>query len=191
MSTRDCRPPQFWDSLVNECVARHFKKKATTFPQPRSSLTPLTVDRPTLSVESPLHPDPGAALVSVAVLACGSLLAMLVWLVMCRRQTRRQTAGRQNDPEDLAKTPEFQPGVVVSDENETSCPLVNGLPPGTKNQEPPEGASVTPGEPFVCGTGSEVRVGPCDGGLCNSIPLPATELGGSALVTTKTVRNSE
>ncbi|KAK7166979.1 hypothetical protein R3I94_001394 [Phoxinus phoxinus] len=156
MEERPCAAGSRWDSLIRRC-----------FPLESLGLTPSAVPPPVLSTRGPaqhqswLSISPGVW-ICVGLLAAGSVLLLLLWFIIYKRHARtsQNTAGEKDT---TPHTP-----TTVEQEEEALWLHLNG-----QTQEVP------------------VSAGACGRGLCNGwaehgLPLPATELGDSALVTAKT-----
>ncbi|XP_077058633.1 uncharacterized protein LOC143711169 isoform X2 [Siphateles boraxobius] len=161
MGKRSCASGSHWDSLLRICV-----------PLESLGLTPSPVPPPVLSTRGP-GPGPGpgqhqswlaispSVWICVGLLASGSVLVLLLWFIIYKRHTR--TSQNTGEKDTTPHTP-----TAVEQEEEALWMHLNG-----QTQEVP------------------VSAGACGRGLCNGwaehgLPLPATELGDSALVTAKT-----
>ncbi|KAK2916981.1 hypothetical protein Q8A67_001355 [Cirrhinus molitorella] len=154
-----CDPGMKWDSLLKRCFSLEYL-----------GLISSTVPPPMLkSVLSTRGPDESWSTISpsvwicVSLVATGSVLVLLLWFIIYRRHSR--TSQNTDEKDSTAHTP-----TAIEQEEENLSPWlqVNG-----QTQEVP------------------INEGPCGRSLCNGradhgLPLPATELGDSALVTAKT-----
>ncbi|XP_033501497.1 uncharacterized protein LOC117268870 [Epinephelus lanceolatus] len=206
---RDCGPRQKWDSLLSIC----FPSVRKTRPEPDPPSEPPLADLVQFTAKTPppasLSRSPEAdsvmllnpALWIFVVLATvGSIVALVLWFLIYKRQTRNisisEDAERRQEP--LQKTePPAKIHLPPPERNGQAemllgaawalspCPHLHlGAQTGSKWEEgftacrdPAKHAGTEGGRgPPACSTMREHR-----------IPLPATELGGTALVTTKTV----
>lgn len=203
MSRETCLPGTKWDKLLVTCVASPLPLEETRpLPQPR----PTTVSPPVVrwvkeASATPAEPALSPAVwVSVVVVVNGSILALCLWFILYRlRTTNTHSTG---DPEAELQVPakthlsmeahtHHAPGVVIQSwgGGPSSSPQMNGG--GTHTAYSQEGGLPSCRGPPGWGDGLE-EVG-LEGGLVmcramreHGIPLPATELGDAALVTTKT-----
>ncbi|XP_069053050.1 uncharacterized protein [Lepisosteus oculatus] len=181
-----CAAGLFWDSLVRQCM------------KAQKNLT--TEAAPVLEASAETPPGAGAPVVSplawgcVLGVMCSSLLALLLWFIIYRKY-RRQHARTPADPE--AEPPsELQrvgaggaPPGEEDDQPPTSCPHLNGNGVAAGVQAPRTLADSSPaGEEEEEEEEGRLKVYICNGRKEHGFPLPATELGGAALVTTKTVQ---
>ncbi|XP_047426968.1 tumor necrosis factor receptor superfamily member 13C-like [Mugil cephalus] len=182
-----CPDDKAWDSLVRLCVAKNIGSEPKPQPKPREAPIVTTVDPRLSSTPAPiLEASPlmvlGPALwISVVLAIVGSVLALAIWFVIFRQQKRRSCTPASG----VELLPTTEPPVKIHPERNgraeplqdeegapSPCQLHMGAQTGSKREE-----------------GFTTRGGPEGGGdlqTC-SFPLPATELGGTALVTTKTV----
>ncbi|XP_066563362.1 tumor necrosis factor receptor superfamily member 13C [Amia ocellicauda] len=177
----DCLPGEVWENLLNECIS---KTDAHT-----------TVRGPVLSASGGVLPGGGAAGGAkawelgpavwggaVAVMV-GSVLVLCLWCLIYRRH-QRQRLRCLSGQTGLRETP-----TAEEDDTSESCRHVYRASPGTNLQEPCVSGSLAWAEEIEHGAGEELSsVHLCNGRQDHSFPLPATELGGATLVTTKTVQ---
>ncbi|XP_078126393.1 uncharacterized protein LOC144530623 [Sander vitreus] len=192
MGKEDCPAGSTWDNLIAACYKTHIKP----IPEPKPPTEPpLRAMTPTAQASSLMLLSP-ALWVSVVLVILGSIFALVLWLVIYERQTRHSH---------------------TSEEDAEQCqrPLQKAEPPAKIHPAPPEtngqaemlqGAAwpplFCPHQHLGAQTGSKWEDGftACSdlakhigtewgGGQMREhrIPLPATELGGTVLVTTKTV----
>ncbi|KAM9473732.1 uncharacterized protein ACWYII_008369 [Salvelinus alpinus] len=188
MAKKTCNPGTTWDKLLITCIP-------LTRPQPK----PATESPPVKwSSDVPPQYNPAvspAVWISVVVVVNGSILAMFLWFIIYKMQARRNhTAGEPeaglNPPAKALPPVEGDCTVAVvqrEEEAPPSCAQLNGGPQTCFRQE----VSTYSG---ASGCGSLGEVGGmfmCNGLREHWIPLPATELGDAALVTTKTVQCSD
>nr|XP_046271307.1 uncharacterized protein LOC124073247 [Scatophagus argus] len=204
MTMKDCPADSHWDELVSECIPRRIEESAPEpGPQPQPSIEPVVVQlRSTTraSQASPVMELSPALWIIVMLATVGSVLALVLWFIIYRRQTSLSNASEDSEPqqEPLQKT---EPPVII-----------HSLPSEMNSHA--DVLQRAAGAPSLCShlhmgaqTGSQWEQGPTtyrdptkhagtEGGrglpTCGTmrehrIPLPATELGGTALVTTKTV----
>uniref|UniRef100_A0A8C1URV6 Uncharacterized protein n=1 Tax=Cyprinus carpio TaxID=7962 RepID=A0A8C1URV6_CYPCA len=182
MERRVCPPGSQWDSLLKHCIP-HKSLGVTPSGECRLSRSAgsaqdgvfyaeldafvvLAVPPPVLSTRGP---DESWSTISPSVWICvglvvsGSVLVLLLWFIIYRRHSGTSQLTGQKD-----STPHTPRSIEQEEEALSPWPHVNG-----KAQEVP------------------INEGPCGRSLCNGwaehgLPLPATELGDSALVTAKT-----
>uniref|UniRef100_A0A4W5PPN2 Uncharacterized protein n=1 Tax=Hucho hucho TaxID=62062 RepID=A0A4W5PPN2_9TELE len=185
MAKKICNPGTTWDKLLLTCVSWTRPKPATESPPVKWSSDVPPQYNPAVSP---------AVWISVIVVVNCSILAMFLWFIIYKMQARRNhTAGepeaRLNPPAKALLPVEGDcTAAVVQREEEAPpfCPQLNGGPQTCVRQEVStySGAS-------GCGSLGEVDgMFMCNGLREHWIPLPATELGDAALVTTKTVQCS-
>ncbi|XP_077413443.1 uncharacterized protein LOC144043559 [Vanacampus margaritifer] len=196
MAKKNCPPGRKWDNLVNTCV----QSVAETRPELPTELTPVFHQRSTPATWA----DPAVAgspvLWTVVVLTTlGSLAALALWFNIYRRQSRlsRTSEEMESGPEPLQKLEPPTEGHLFTSASSapSACTHLYHLGPyNTSKWE--EGFANCRGPPKcqkATGRGETERAE--DVGVlpvCNAmrehrLPLPATELGGTALVTTKTM----
>ncbi|KTF82435.1 hypothetical protein cypCar_00021765 [Cyprinus carpio] len=160
MERRACDPGSQWDSLLKHCISHR-----------SLGLTPSAVSPPVLEpVLNTRGLDESWSSISPSVWICVglvvsvSVLVLLLWFIIYRRHSRtsQSTAGEKDS------TPHTPTTTEQEEEAVSPWPHIN-----SQTQEVP------------------IKEGPCGRSLCNGwaehgLPLPATELGDSALVTTKT-----
>nr|XP_020443486.1 tumor necrosis factor receptor superfamily member 13C-like [Monopterus albus]XP_020443487.1 tumor necrosis factor receptor superfamily member 13C-like [Monopterus albus]XP_020443488.1 tumor necrosis factor receptor superfamily member 13C-like [Monopterus albus] len=181
MNKPSCPPGMKWDRLVRICISNRME--------------PLTAPPLVLHASNTPHNSvlvPGLVLWSVVVLAIvGSILALALWFIIFRRQSRLSSpAGdAESAPESpatvLLPQPQRNGWTEMFHLVPSPCPhLYLGTQTGLTWEEglPLCGAPLKP-------SGTEVggALSACSTVTEHRIPLPATELGGTALVTTKTV----
>ncbi|KAL0992955.1 hypothetical protein UPYG_G00101440 [Umbra pygmaea] len=176
MAKTTCPVGAKWDRLLKDCVL---------LPLTKSSAQPKLVTE--IQRSTPYNPAVSPAMwISVVVILNGSVLALFLWFIVYKRQARRNHI--VGDPE-VSLDPLYTPKLSVEREKVAppSCPQLNGLPQTCFRQE----ASYHGG---ALGCDPHGEVGNrliCNVLRENCIPLPATELGDAALVTTKTVQCSD
>ncbi|XP_022524133.1 tumor necrosis factor receptor superfamily member 13C-like isoform X1 [Astyanax mexicanus] len=166
MEKQECGPGFSWDLLVKECIMEE-------------SHQPVTAD--TLAVRNTRAPAQSWVEVAPSVWICvgvvlsSSILALLLWFIIYRRH--KHNAGKRSS-EPPASVP--QNGSAVSpmlpeqkEDSPLSCTHWNDR---TQDLS-------------VCELGWGQSI--CKGKVQHGVPVPATELGDSALVTTKTVQPIE
>ncbi|XP_071377980.1 tumor necrosis factor receptor superfamily member 13C-like [Centroberyx affinis] len=204
MARKICPPGTTWDKLLLTCMPPMPPK--VTRPQPKPTAAPppavvvqLRATAPAAQVDPLLVLSPALWVLS-ALLAVGSILALVLWSIIYRRQTRHSRAAGDLDPgvEPLAKP---EPPVTIP-----SAPLERNVQAEMLQRAAQApfacshldvGAQTSPRweEGFTACRGPAKHSGMEGGGGLvaystareHRIPLPATELGGTALVTTKTV----
>ncbi|KAM4634927.1 uncharacterized protein ACJ7VT_004645 [Polymixia lowei] len=201
MAWEDCPPDSSWDKLVKTCIFFKPRTKPATEPAPavavRSTTTTPSAQVYPVALLSPALP---ALWVSVVVVAMGLILALVLWFIIYRQQT-----GHSNTAVDselglgpLAKTeplvkiqpPSFEGNgqaemLQTVMEAPPSCPHLNGGAQTGLGRE--ADFIVCEGPPVPGGTEGGEGLSVCSEWRKHRIPLPATELGDTALVTTKTI----
>ncbi|KAL7826720.1 hypothetical protein AOLI_G00319290 [Acnodon oligacanthus] len=162
---KTCGPGYSWDVLVKDCIPEESQ--------------PVTVG--TLAVLRTKAPATSWTALSPSLWICGggilsiSVLALLLWFIIYRRHTHK-TGKRHSKPAAPLQLNgnTVDPALLEQREDPPlSCPHWNG------NTE----------EVSVCEMGWGRGI--CEGKMEHGVPVPATELGDSALVTTKTVQQTE
>ncbi|KAJ8254353.1 hypothetical protein COCON_G00209650 [Conger conger] len=169
-----CPPGSKYDELVKHCIDNTDGK-----PQQSTELPPVP------SLHSPVVSP--SVWIPVVVVVNGSILALFLWFIICRRQLRHAHTAADAEAE-------ISPGVQQAGRTEDregpldSCPHLNGGPKGLLKQEVPDWRDA-----FECdaGGGDGGSVHMCNGRKEHGIPLPATELGDAALVTAKTAQYTD
>ncbi|KAJ7992603.1 hypothetical protein DPEC_G00280400 [Dallia pectoralis] len=184
MSKKTCPHGEKWDNLLMTCRLAVGERS----PQP-NLVTELPPEKLNTDGSHQYNPAVNPAVwISVAVAVNGSILALFLWFIIYRRQTRHNHI---DDEPPFKAMPAVETdcnaaGVRV-EEAPPSCHPLNGGPQTYFRQEA-SSFSDAPG----CGPLGEVgSVFMCNSRREHGIPLPATELGDAALVTTKTVQCSE
>ncbi|AWP18579.1 Hypothetical protein SMAX5B_005754 [Scophthalmus maximus] len=203
MVKKNCSAGQKWDTLVNDCVSR--EKTLTKTEPPTEPPLPAIVDQvrntaPATQVDAVTALSP-ALWIFVVLATVGSILVLALWFVIYRRQTRPSSTPGEAEPgqESLQKTePKATIHPLPSERNgqeemflraaEAVSPCAHLHLGAQRGSEREEG--------FIACRGHAKHAGEEAGrgqSACstmrehNRLPLPATELGGTALVTTKTV----
>ncbi|KAM4530763.1 uncharacterized protein PAE49_023148 [Odontesthes bonariensis] len=202
MAKKTCLEGKSWDILLRMCVNTRTepsrKVYSTTKPvlmiESRLTAKTTTATADSMSVLSP------ALWICVILATLGSVLAVTLWFVIFRRQTRDSGSPDEAVPDQelLQKTePPAKFHSPPSDKNgqaemfqraaEASSPR-HQLPLGAQKDSEWEGGFTGCMGParYGCKEGSG-ELPACSTMADHRVPLPATELGGTALVTTKTV----
>ncbi|KAF4116458.1 tumor necrosis factor receptor superfamily member 13C-like isoform X2 [Onychostoma macrolepis] len=158
MERKACAPGSQWDSLLKHCISH--KSLGLTPSVPPPVLKPVLSTRGLDDSWSSISP---VVWICVGLVASGSVLVLLLWFIIYRRHSRTSQSTGEKD-----STPHTPTTIEQEEEALSPWPHVNG-----QTQEMP------------------ISEGPCGRSLCNGraehgLPLPATELGDSALVTAKT-----
>ncbi|XP_022073645.1 uncharacterized protein LOC110968127 isoform X2 [Acanthochromis polyacanthus] len=206
MGKKDCPEGQRWDRLLMACVTDSKETRLRT-EQPRVNLTfpsepPMTAVGQLRATEATTPTESMMALnpflwIFVVLATLGSILALALWFIIYRRQTRRSSTPEEalpalellhnTDPPAEFHSERNGQGEMFQRAAETSSLCHHqhlGAQTGTKWEDN-----------FNACRGPAGHAGPEGGGVLSAcstmvehrIPLPATELGGTALVTTKTV----
>ncbi|XP_023287441.1 uncharacterized protein LOC111673805 [Seriola lalandi dorsalis] len=195
-----CSAGQTWDELIGTCL----HSKTETRPEPeRPTEPPLQADVNQVRVIAPVpQADPMLMLspalwIFVVLATMGSILALALWFIIYRRETRQGSTSEDAEPglEPLQKTihppPSERNGQAQmfqrAAEAPWSCPHLHlGAQTGSK-WEDCSGIIACRGLAKHAGKEAGEGLPACSRMRGHKIPLPATELGGTALVTTKTV----
>ncbi|XP_030591672.1 uncharacterized protein LOC115784546 [Archocentrus centrarchus] len=202
MDKKSCPEGKKWDHLVHTCVSSKSLMGPNTDP-PKG--LPLTAVNQLEAINTTAKPNSLVVLsptlwIFVVLVVVGSILALTVWFIIWKRQTRRSSTCEngilgvkllQNaaPPAKLHPLPPEKNGQAEIFQSVAEAPsLCFHVTPGsqtgskweddftaTRDLPMSAGAEAGGGSP-ACSTMAEHR-----------IPLPATELGGTALVTTKTM----
>ncbi|KAM9844258.1 uncharacterized protein ACBR49_013359 [Aulostomus maculatus] len=193
MSKKDCPAGRKWDTLLNVCIYREPEPE----PEPQTELhLMVAVQRGATSPTAPS--DPVTVLsptlwIFVVFATLGSSLALVLWLIIYRQQTRSSSTSEDTEPglEPLQKTPTktHSPLPERNSSDEMMQKAASAPPPCPHlHPEAQTGSDREDGSSNCRGpanhAGAEEGGGPV---RAHRVPLPATELGGTALVTTKTV----
>nr|XP_061829470.1 tumor necrosis factor receptor superfamily member 13C-like [Nerophis lumbriciformis] len=184
MTKKTCLLGSKWDNLVNDCVPC----RPETRPQPPHTPTELT----STFTPADVHSDQLTALspvlwVVLMLTTLASILALLVCFVMDRRQSRLHTTSEQTEAEAQNSTSKTSPSKTSPSKSSTATACPHHPHPHLHHQEWCDGL-------HHCGCPGWDQPGREEGGVLvcwpageHRVPLPATELGDTALVTTKTV----
>ncbi|KAL6460904.1 hypothetical protein MHYP_G00308700 [Metynnis hypsauchen] len=165
MDKKPCGSGQRWDGLVKDCIHKET--------QPVTVVNTLAVLRTKAPASSWTAFSP-SLWICVGVILSISVLALLLLFIIYRRHTHN-TGKRHSKPAAPLQL-NGNTGPVLPEQREDpplSCPHWNGKAE----------------EVSVCEMGWGRGI--CEGKMEHGVPVPATELGDSALVTTKTVQQAE
>uniref|UniRef100_A0A3Q2TPD7 Uncharacterized LOC105918008 n=1 Tax=Fundulus heteroclitus TaxID=8078 RepID=A0A3Q2TPD7_FUNHE len=201
MAEQKCPEGKTWDILLRVC----FKMKPIANRKLHPPTEPiLTVVDPITARLSPARstgqPD-GLVLsqtlwISVILVTLGSVLALTLWFVIFRRQTKahkdledpgpEQEVLQKAEPKAMFYPPDRNGQVPQRAENgPTACHQMHqGAQMDPKWED---GFSVCSDPAKHAAKEENGGLPACSTGADHRVPLPATELGGTALVTTKTV----
>ncbi|XP_024861812.1 uncharacterized protein LOC112450532 [Kryptolebias marmoratus] len=200
MVKRRCPEGQKWDILLSACHS--WQNEATTKPPSTTKPVLMVVDQlrtkittskatmlPTMLVLSQ------TLWICVVLVTLGSILALTLWFVIFRRKTRVSSNFEDPvpEPEFLPKTePPIKCPPPHSDRNlacqraaEAPSPCHQLYPRGQTESKWEDGFTVCSGPARRSSKEGELAV--CSAVADHRVPLPATELGGTVLVTTKTL----
>uniref|UniRef100_A0A3Q0RMF9 Uncharacterized protein n=1 Tax=Amphilophus citrinellus TaxID=61819 RepID=A0A3Q0RMF9_AMPCI len=181
MDKKSCPEGKKWDHLVHTCL-------------PLTAVNQLEAINTTAKPNSLVVLSP-ALWIFVVLVVVGSILALTVWFIIWKRQTRRSsTCGvklLQNaaPPAKLHPLPPEKNGQAVIFQSVAEAPsLCFHVNPGSQTGSKWED-DFTATRDLLMSAGAEAGGGSpaCSTMAEHRIPLPATELGGTALVTTKTM----
>ncbi|KAM7386450.1 hypothetical protein PAMA_009189 [Pampus argenteus] len=206
MARKDCPAGSEWDNLIKRCyqVETKPKPKPPTEPAlavvvlPRAT-TPAAQADPVMSAHEHVPMLSLALWISVGLATMGSILALALWFVIYRQQTRlSSTSDAEPGQEPLQKT---EPPTKIyqlpsernsqaetlqrAEANSSPCPHLHLEDQTCSKWE--EGFTACRGPAKHAGAEEGGGLPTCSNLREHRIPLPATELGGTALVTTKTV----
>ncbi|KAJ8251611.1 hypothetical protein GJAV_G00223200 [Gymnothorax javanicus] len=174
-----CPPGSEFDKLVKACI-----------PKAERTFLLVTESPPVLWASSKAPSQHATEVrpfvwVSVVVMVSGSILALFLWFIVYRRLNQHSRAADvQAEASPGLETAGGTDSMKFEGEGPpTSCPHLNGRPHGLLNQDVP-----TWGDVSECDAGGRGGMHVCNGRKDHGIPLPATELGDTALVTAKTVQ---
>uniref|UniRef100_A0A672GWM8 Uncharacterized protein n=1 Tax=Salarias fasciatus TaxID=181472 RepID=A0A672GWM8_SALFA len=181
MAQRVCAAGFQWDDLLVICV----RNKTMQKPEHHTGEFPFTdLIYKNASARAPSAAMEGPALWScVVVVTLGSILALAVWFFIYRQQRRPTWLYLIHTAEPRRQAPAKQPPT----ERNRHTELFLGAPdaPSPCHHLHPEAQrGLKWGDGFTACGGPTVHSG---GPSEHRIPLPATELGGTVLVTTKTM----
>ncbi|XP_035510137.1 uncharacterized protein LOC118322537 [Morone saxatilis] len=180
-----------WDTLLNTCIPSKTQTKAK--PQPPTE--PTAHISKTFQVNPVMVFSP-ALWIFVVLATLGSILALTLWFIIYRRQTglsrTSEDAELQRDP--LQKTPAIIHSLPSQRNSHTEMmQRAAGAPSPCSRAKTglqrEEGLIAYRDPAKHAGTErwGELPTSTCSAISEHRIPLPATELGGTALVTTKTM----
>ncbi|XP_070778978.1 tumor necrosis factor receptor superfamily member 13C-like [Enoplosus armatus] len=202
MAMKDCPAGSFWDTLVGNCInnkteTRH-KPEPPTKP-PLADVIKLRATTPTAQANLVMVLSP-ALWIFVVLATLGSILALVHWFIIYRRQTSHSNTleDAELQQESLQKTePPSKVYPRPSERNShaemlqreagapSPCPhLCLGAQTDLKWKE---GFTACRDHAKHSETEGGGGLSACSTMREHRVPLPATELGGTALVTTKTV----
>lgn len=186
MSRKDCVAGTKWDSLIKRCMP--LKIPPDIVPQHPTPIAPppALIRRHTTTPSAQIVAvfNPGLW-IFVILATLGSILALAVWIVIYRRHTRDPIVEAKPAEQPLQKTdaPGHRPerNGCAAEEVSSPCHHLNTGLHAAPMWEEAGGAHIerTKHNGRDWGGGSAVRQ--------ETVPFSATELGGTALVTTKTV----
>ncbi|XP_068574870.1 tumor necrosis factor receptor superfamily member 13C-like isoform X2 [Cebidichthys violaceus] len=199
MAKKDCPAGRKWDSLVSICFPESETRPepGPSTERPLATVVQLRSTAPTAHSVMLLSP---ALWIFVVLATLGSILALALWFIIYKRQTRHSStseeAGLQQEP--LQKTePPAKSQPPPSERNGQAemlqraawtvspCSHLHlGAQTGKKWEE---GFTACSDPAKHAGTEGFRGLPTCSTTREHRIPLPATELGGTVLVTTKTV----
>ncbi|XP_044037740.1 uncharacterized protein LOC122869137 [Siniperca chuatsi] len=203
MAKKDCPAGSYWDSLVNTCIG---SSETETRPEPEPPTEPpvavvvqLRATAPAAQADLVMVLSP-ALWIFVVLATLGSVLALALWFIIYRRQTSHSSTSEDPKPqqEPLQKTeppskiyppPSERNGHAEMVQRATGAPspcphLHLGAQTGFKWEE---GFTACRDHAKHAGTEGGGGLSACSTMREHRVPLPATELGGTALVTTKTM----
>nr|XP_061805017.1 uncharacterized protein LOC133596262 [Nerophis lumbriciformis] len=202
MTKRNCPPGSKWDNVVTTCIQNQDLKE--TRPEPETEPTPVFHQRTTSPTawSDPISLSP-VLWIAVVLTTLGSIVALALWFILYRRQRRlNTTSGYKSISKDLNVPVSTVPSVIEEMEPGPEPPQ-KIEPPNKSHLSDPQRASSASfyqqGPHDISKSQKATGRGETDSTeelgelpVCNAmrehrLPLPATELGGTALVTTKTV----
>ncbi|XP_008303624.1 uncharacterized protein LOC103375189 isoform X2 [Stegastes partitus] len=200
MGRKDCPEGQKWDYLVNTCIPKSVETRRQ--PEQPKELPMIAVGQLRATATTATTDDSAMLLspalwIFVVLATLGSILAVTLWFMIYRRQTRLSSI-----PEDAAPAQQLlhktEPPAKLHPERNgqgemfqrpaEASSLCQHLHQGAQTSTKWEDDFSACRDP-AAHAGTEVGGGlpACSTVAEHRVPLPATELGGTALVTTKTV----
>ncbi|XP_030264306.1 uncharacterized protein LOC115575990 [Sparus aurata] len=202
MTKKDCPVGSHWDSLVNDCVTGGMESR----PEPELPTEPtLPIVVKLRSTERTAQVNPVMVLspalwIFVVLATLGSILTLALWFVIYRRQnspsSTSEDAEQQQEPPQktepaaiIHSQPSQRNGHAHMSQRGAAAPSPCYHPHlGAQTSSQWEGCLTSNGDPTKhAGTNGGRGLPTCSTVREHRIPLPATELGGTALVTTKTM----
>lgn len=203
MAKKVCPTGQMWDELINSCFPRKTEIRAEPDRPIEPPLQPhvnqVRVMAPVPQANPMMVLSP-ALWIFVVLATVGSILALTLWFIIYRRETRHSNTSEEAEPglEPLQKTEPLEvinplpserngPAQVFQREAEASLSCLH-LHLGTQTDSKWADGFIACRD-IARHAGKEGGEAPSAYSMMreHKIPLPATELGGTALVTTKTV----
>ncbi|TDH02608.1 hypothetical protein EPR50_G00154590 [Perca flavescens] len=197
MGRGDCPAGSKWDNLVGICHKIH----TVTIPEPKTEPEPKPPTEPPLRTMAPAAQASSLMLLSPALWVCvglvflGSVLALALWLTIYKRQTRHSHTSE--DAEQCQRPlQKAEPAAKIHPPPPQTNGQANMLQGGAWAPSPcphqhlgaQTGSKWEEGFTACSDLAKHVGTEWCGGQMReHRVPLPATELGGTALVTTKTV----
>ncbi|XP_036944037.1 uncharacterized protein LOC119013526 [Acanthopagrus latus] len=202
MTKKDCPAGSHWDSLVKDCVPGGMESR----PEPELPTEPtLPVVIQLRSTERTAQVNPVMVLspalwIFVVLATLGSILTLALWFIIYRRQN--SLSSTSEDAEQQQEPPQkTEPPAIIHSQplqgNGHAHMLQRGAAAPSPCSHPHLGAQAgSQWEGSLASNRDPTKYAGTDGGrglpTCSTvrehrIPLPATELGGTALVTTKTM----
>ncbi|XP_061701996.1 uncharacterized protein LOC133514365 isoform X2 [Syngnathoides biaculeatus] len=205
MTKKNCPAGSKWDHVVNNCIL-HLVDPRRESPTVLAPFFHQRTISPDAQADAPIGLSPVLWIV-VGLTTLGSIVALALWFVIYRWQRRlRRTSEVEPGPEPPQKIKPSTEGHFSATQRGRGIPdemLHRASACGHLSHQGPhdtskwEGGSAICGAPWECqkATGGRETDGaedPGDLSVCNAmtehrLPLPATELGGTTLVTAKTV----
>ncbi|CAG5897488.1 unnamed protein product [Menidia menidia] len=193
MAKRPCSERMEWDALLRMCVKRSVPT-AQPGPTTEGQLSWLSVGSGSVALLSP------SLWICVILATLGSVLAVTLWLVISRQQARSNSSSGDAVPDQqpLQKTEasakEHPPPSETNGRAEVFHRAAEAPSPchrlhlgAPKDSRWDDGFTGSRGPSRHSCTGGGGAAPACSPTADHRVPLPATELGGTALVTTKTV----
>ncbi|XP_041813769.1 uncharacterized protein LOC121621391 [Chelmon rostratus] len=201
MAKRDCPAGMQWDILLNVCVSNSTETRPEAAPPtepPLADVVRLRSTARTAQASTAMALSP-ALWIFVVLATLGSVLTLALWFVIYRRQSSPSSTSEDAEPqqEPLQKTePPAATHSLPSLTNSHADVLQRaaGAPSpcshlhlGDQNGSQWEEGFTAYGDPMKHAGMEGGSMPACSTMREHRIPLPATELGGTALVTTKTM----
>uniref|UniRef100_A0A671V6K5 Uncharacterized protein n=1 Tax=Sparus aurata TaxID=8175 RepID=A0A671V6K5_SPAAU len=188
MTKKDCPVGSHWDSLVNDCFISLLPSEPTLPIVVKLRSTERTAQVNPVMVLSP------ALWIFVVLATLGSILTLALWFVIYRRQNKdaeqQQEPPQKTEPAAIIHSqPSQRNGHAHMSQRGAAAPSPCYHPHlGAQTSSQWEGCLTSNGDPTKhAGTNGGRGLPTCSTVREHRIPLPATELGGTALVTTKTM----
>ncbi|KAL6103319.1 uncharacterized protein ACO6RY_02743 [Pungitius sinensis] len=199
MAKRNCPAGQKWDSLVRTCVLTESTTRPEPGPpteRPLAEVVQLRSTAPAAQAHSVMMLTP-ALWVFVVLGTVGSIVALALWFVIYKRQTSTSVDAelQQHPPQKTDQPAKSQPSTPERNGQAEIMQTAAWAPPPCAHLHLESQTGNRWEEGFTACSDPAKHVGrdvvlglrACSTTREHTIPLPAIELGGTVLVTTKTM----